>query len=329
MSVFINNNYLVLEWGNSCDFGNILYQNGFVNRLYLDVDVANPSYPIEEEAQPDGNNDPHPVWQKWQKLYRFEDVVPEYMLDALTLIPMHDTIYISLKSGEAGKVKEISISEPDWDETLGHLARVTIEFSFDSIIKTACCENFDLAGCYEPNLTNIQEIIDVTDAKFTDPLGNGVNIGEFYLVTNTISGVDQTAYMQYTATGWENQNGAVYLNRVENLDDSEVYWCRLEGAPDNSVGHWVRYRTVTASNPVAGTVTLTGFALPDTFIRSYYRKQPSTTWLEFASPVLSSIYESDGVTRTGLSAGTYDFKVECYTHSCDYGEEILLNEVIT
>jgi hypothetical protein len=330
MSIYISNNYLILEWSNSCDFGDVLYQTGFRNQLYLDVDVANPTYPIEEEAQPDGDQMPHPIWQKWQKQYRFETLVPEYLLDALTMIPMHDSINIYLKSGEYGKVKEISISEPEWGD--GHLAKVIIEFSFDSIIKVACCDNYPLVGCYESNLPDIQDIFDVTDPDFADPLGNGWNVGERAIMTISILGGNYAAYVQLNDSAmWITQTlSSTYLNRTLNLNNSEMYWCREELNTSKTNGHWVHYRTIeNISNPVAGTVTLDGYALPDTFIKSYYRKQPSTTWLEFASDVLSSIYEEDGVTRTGLAAGTYDFKVECYTHSCDYGEEVSTGNAIT
>lgn len=144
--------YLKIEWWNSCDLADIVYSvkltlagviNGdYHNVVYLDVDVKKPEYTIDEEAQENHEQTVIIQNQKWTKKYRCEYKAPEFMADALTAMQLHDNIWITLPEDDPRKVKEINVSV-EWPEAGGYecFANIIIEWSFENIIKTACCEN--------------------------------------------------------------------------------------------------------------------------------------------------------------------------------------------
>lgn len=132
--------HIRLEWSNTCDIDNILYQTGFVNQIYLWADVGKPTYKLTEEGSNNGDEDFIRNFQKWEKMYKLELKVPEFILETLSMIPLHDQITIFLQNGTNARIKELTIGEPSW-ETEGCFASVIIEFMIDSIVKTKCCSN--------------------------------------------------------------------------------------------------------------------------------------------------------------------------------------------
>jgi hypothetical protein len=143
--------YLKIEYSNTYDFGDrILYQTDFGNIVYLDVNVKSPTYPIEEEAVENGDKDISLTFQKWQKRYSFSTLVFEFMADALTLLPLHDYIWITFPNGESNRVTDVEV-EVDFqdlgntDETNACMCRVNVSFAVDSIITTGCNNNMEIA----------------------------------------------------------------------------------------------------------------------------------------------------------------------------------------
>jgi hypothetical protein len=132
--------YIRLEWTNSCDIDDILYQTGYTNQLYLQVDVGKPIYRLTEEGDENGNKEFIKSFQKWEKVYNIDLRVPEFMLESLTMIPLHDHVTLFLQNGQNAVIKDVVISEPVW-ETEGCFATVNMEFLIDSVIKTACCND--------------------------------------------------------------------------------------------------------------------------------------------------------------------------------------------
>lgn len=141
--------FLKIEYRSIHDLGEkILYQNGFQNKVYLDVNVKAPTYPITESGEENGDGDFIPTFQKWQKRYTFTTYVPEFLADALTLLPLHDYVWITFQNNETNKVKDIEV-ETDWqdigstDETQSCFCKITISFAVDSII-TIGCNNMEI-----------------------------------------------------------------------------------------------------------------------------------------------------------------------------------------
>ena len=56
-----------IEYWNTCDFADILYQTNWKQRLYIDTEISRPEYPIEIETNKDGEGNDIPEFQRWQK----------------------------------------------------------------------------------------------------------------------------------------------------------------------------------------------------------------------------------------------------------------------
>ena len=79
--------YLKLEYWDSCDIGGMIYQFGYKNVMYLDVDVGTPTIEVVEEGAEDGDKNFITFWKKMIKSYKFFIPIPEYQFDTLTLRP--------------------------------------------------------------------------------------------------------------------------------------------------------------------------------------------------------------------------------------------------
>tara|TARA_R110000851_G_scaffold141057_1_gene278629 strand:+ start:5212 stop:6081 length:870 start_codon:yes stop_codon:yes gene_type:complete len=111
--------------------GHIDYSTQYKNYVYLPTEVGKPEYPFEEVAQ---KRDGHVFIEKQisEKKYKFTFIAPEFLLDALRIVRMHDHIEI-LSKGETYDVETIIIN-PKWQDQ-GDLASVEAEFECDTVIK--------------------------------------------------------------------------------------------------------------------------------------------------------------------------------------------------
>lgn len=138
--------YLKIEWYDEENFvmdaGTIVYKNPtFKNILYLMADIAKPQYQFEEEVV---NRDGFffPVKQISEKIYRFNFLAPEYLLDAMRFIRLSDRIWI-YSEDEAFLVDEFLLTA-DW-EGQGDVANVEVEFQTNTVAK-----KIPYAGEYVP-----------------------------------------------------------------------------------------------------------------------------------------------------------------------------------
>lgn len=112
------------------DIGHIDYTEGYRNYFYLNTEIGKPAYGYEEEVKRrDGVN--LPLQQIRFKSHRFALVLPEEVIDAMSLIPLHDTVEISRGDVEH-EVDEITVNV-EWQEQ-GDLAVCEFEFRTDSVV---------------------------------------------------------------------------------------------------------------------------------------------------------------------------------------------------
>jgi len=130
-----------LEFGNTCDIGNILFSNGFRPIVYLDQEIGYPQYPIEKEMETDGDKQENAMWQKWQKRYSLTIIGDEPYLDGITVIQLCDDVWITNPvTNIEYKIKDIVFDEVSWNEDDG-LGTVKINYSISEIIVSNCCQN--------------------------------------------------------------------------------------------------------------------------------------------------------------------------------------------
>lgn len=147
MDYYKNNimpNYIKLTWKNTCDLGGVFYSSsGFINEMFIDVDIIKPEYNNEEIGQENGNGVFIKTSQKLKKRYKFELIAPEYVADALAFMALHDTIRLMFVNGlYSTEIRNVKVSV-NWEDFLND-CMATIEVSFeqdDQVLKTACCDN--------------------------------------------------------------------------------------------------------------------------------------------------------------------------------------------
>lgn len=129
---------LTIEYENTHDFAGILSE--YKGRVHLCADIRKPDHKIIKSGiERDGE-----IWiQKiiTQKIYRFNILCTESLIDTLTMIPSYETITVHF-GNESAEVKEFSVAPPEWKyEGLGQLE---ISFIIETIIKTNCDEDYEL-----------------------------------------------------------------------------------------------------------------------------------------------------------------------------------------
>ena len=137
------NKYLKFEYWNTCDLGNIYYQGGQHFIFYLDADVAEPFHEEVEDGQENGDGDFIPTYRRQMKRYRIRTgLIPDYLIDAIQRMKLHDHIELTFKSGEVEQIYNIDV-EPEWQfEKYAWQGTVTLTFDMDeSITVGACCDN--------------------------------------------------------------------------------------------------------------------------------------------------------------------------------------------
>ena len=115
-----------LEWSNTCDLGGMLYQNNFMQKIYIDSEIANPDYDIREEGISDGEKNFRPTFSYFGKIYKFEFVATEFVSDALTQIPLHS--YVRITEDDSYAIAKDVIIEVEWYD---YFNKITVSFIAD------------------------------------------------------------------------------------------------------------------------------------------------------------------------------------------------------
>ena len=137
------NKYLKFEYWNTCDLGNIYYQGGQHFIFYLDADVGEPIHEEVEEGQENGDGDFIATYRRQMKRYRIRTgLIPDYLIDAIQRMKLHDHIELTFKSGEIEQIYNVDC-EVEWQfEKYAWQGTVTLTFDMDeSITVGACCDN--------------------------------------------------------------------------------------------------------------------------------------------------------------------------------------------
>jgi hypothetical protein len=146
------NKYLKFEYWNTCDLGNIYYQGGQHFWFYLDGDVLEPFHEDTEDGQEDGDGDFVPTFRRQMKRYRIKtSLVPDYLIDAIQRMKLHDNIELTFKTGEVEQIYNLDV-EPEWQfEKKCWQGTVVLTFDMDEkVVLGACCDNLTVGAEVEP-----------------------------------------------------------------------------------------------------------------------------------------------------------------------------------
>jgi hypothetical protein len=144
--------------------------------FYLDGDVMEPFHEETEDGQENGDGDFIPTFRRGMKRYRIRTgLVPDYMVDAIQRMKLHDHIELTFKTGEIEQIYNVDV-EMEWVfEKMCHQATVVLTFDMDEkIVVGACCDNLSI-GEEEPEPEPIPDIYWIA-ANGDDNSGNGTYI---------------------------------------------------------------------------------------------------------------------------------------------------------
>lgn len=131
---------ITIEYENPYDFVGILSQVGYKGRIHLCADIRKPDHKIIKEVK-ERDGELFVLKVITQKIYRFNILCTESLIDILTIIPSYETITVHFDN-ESEQVKEFNVAPPEWKyEGLGQLE---ISFIVETIIKTNCDEDYVL-----------------------------------------------------------------------------------------------------------------------------------------------------------------------------------------
>jgi hypothetical protein len=297
-------NYLKISWWNDHDLGEILYQDGYKNVIYLDVEVDKPEYNVTLESDLNGDNVEITKFRKWEKVYKFECWMQEDLVDAFSLMQIHDNIEVTLQSGDIIQVAKHGLRvEPSWEE-IGCLAKCIVSFAENYVVAGNCDENMDL-DCY---CEDTGEFAFIDDG--TAPASPEHTVILLYTVADIID-------YKYTASLYEASNNYTWLP----LAVPDQYSCYVNQS-DSTIWIWDGqfWQRVPgyfyASALVGGVVyTMTGWILPGTFATIYYNA--GIGWVDAGTFTADQI--SSGADITIIGSGTILVRMHVWNHSCDYG----------
>lgn len=140
------NNYLRIDFWNTCDIAPIMYQAApnvfFKQTIYVDSFVHASEPEVEQEGERDAKEQLIPTFQKMVVKYRFTAVVADFVKIALSSLQIHDNVFLttnkSIRSGQIEHLNAVSAIE-----TGGALSTVDVVMEQTVMVKSACCSNMD------------------------------------------------------------------------------------------------------------------------------------------------------------------------------------------
>ena len=134
--------YTRINFSNTCDLGEILYSEGLEQSLWLESEIMEPTFPLEEEGAKDGYARFIRSFARQDKKWLLRTkALPDFMADVLYRLMLHDTIELIDRVGDTHTVKALEVEhEYLWDDK--YYAKFDLTFDFDeAVIIGGCCNN--------------------------------------------------------------------------------------------------------------------------------------------------------------------------------------------
>ncbi len=150
------NKYLKLEYWNTCDLGNLYYQDGQKFWFFLDADIMEPFHEDVEDGQENGEGSFVPTYRKQMKRYIIRTgLLSDYLIDAIQRMKLHDNIWITFKSGEIEQVYNVDVAVEWQFEKYLHQGTVSLTFDMnESVLLTSCCNNLSTSRALISEITS-------------------------------------------------------------------------------------------------------------------------------------------------------------------------------
>lgn len=141
--------HMRLRWTSCGNVGNLYYEEGFEQEYFLPSEsyIARQTPTTVIETEEDGMKNPVETFRRTDTEYAIAiGYVPWPVLDAISQVPLHDTVQLVLENDRGTVALTGFRLESEWDEVGGDcLANVTLYFRLvaDQAATAACCSTFD------------------------------------------------------------------------------------------------------------------------------------------------------------------------------------------
>ena len=290
------NDYLRIDWKHSCNLADNYYEKNFINRIFIDSELAKPEELIEREEH---KNELTGITTYsamiTAKIYKFTWIVPEYVYDALRTVWMNSLITLYKPNLESSTITEFSLS-PSWNPDDG-LVTIEVRFKTDIVVGTNCCTL--LTDCCFIEVANVLGAVAELPAEPCTPGQRYLDVSSVpYVLVECVLGV-------WTPTDNEKCN---------YVSDGGLYWYYYDGdwyAMDDNDPDLESVTTVAGN-----TRKMLGVSFPYTNVQAQYKVLG--VWTDIGSALDWSAFNLIGLTFD-LAAGTYDFRfVASNLDLCEY-----------
>lgn len=134
--------YLVLNFSNECDLGDILYSEGFDQTVWFESEPMETAFPQEEVGLTNGNGRFVRTFARQVKKYiaRTKEM-PDFMVEVFNRMKLHDTIELVNLVGDINDVYNLEVSH-EWLGDDKYYARIDLNFDLNEVFTIAgCCNN--------------------------------------------------------------------------------------------------------------------------------------------------------------------------------------------
>jgi hypothetical protein len=134
--------YLQIDFYNTCDLYNIVYQNGFRQSMWFKSEPMEEIYPVESEGFKNGEGTFIKTFTRQTKTYQLKTFeMPGYMVDVFNRMKLHLSITITDLVGDTNTIYNLTV-EHEWLWDANYYALITLTFDYDeTAVITGCCNN--------------------------------------------------------------------------------------------------------------------------------------------------------------------------------------------
>lgn len=134
--------YLMINFSNSCDIGDIVYQNGLEQTIWIESEPMEMSFPQEERGIENGEARFIRTFARQVKKYTAKTKeLPDYIAEVFYRMKLHDDIEITDLVGDTNEIFNLEVDhEWLWDDK--YYCKLELTFDFDEVfVIGGCCNN--------------------------------------------------------------------------------------------------------------------------------------------------------------------------------------------
>jgi hypothetical protein len=134
--------YLILNFHNDCDIGDILYHDGFTQTVWFKSEPMEMTFPQEEEGIKNGEGKFIRTFARQTKKYLVKTLsMPDYMVEVFNRMKLHDTVELINLVGDTNDVYNLEVDH-EWIDEGKYYAKIELTLDYDeTFVIAGCCNN--------------------------------------------------------------------------------------------------------------------------------------------------------------------------------------------